>query len=165
MSLLSKVFKGVTQAVAPFAPIIGGALGGPVGAALGGVVSQLGTRTAAAPVIPGAGSIAPMPTPVMGTLPRLGGAVVGAGVAGVRLGIAGARVAISSAKYYCSRYPGWCIAAGGLGAVQSMVESGQLPPHRRRRRRGISAREFGAFRRVHNVLSGFCAPRMRVRKG
>lgn len=134
------------------APLVGGLIGGPAGAAVGGVLSSLGTSA------PGSGAIASM-----AALPSIGttGAVVGTTV---RAGIAGARAVIASARYYCAKYPGWCISIGGLGAVQGMVQNGQLPVHRRRRGRGISARDFRGFRRVHNILSGFCAPRMRVKR-
>lgn len=134
------------------APIAGAYFGGPVGAAIGSAMSGWGGGSS----MPGSGSVASM-----AALPAIGG------VAGttVRAGIAGARAAIASARYYCAKYPGWCISIGGLGAVQGMVQNGQLPAHRRRRARGITAKEFSGFRKVHRVLSGFCAPKMRIRKG
>lgn len=95
--------------------------------------------------------------PSIGTVGAVGGAVA-------RAGVAGARAVIASARYYCAKYPGWCISIGGLGAVQGMVQNGQLPIHRRRRGRGITAGEFRGFRKVHKVLSGFCAPKMRIRR-
>jgi len=134
------------------APIAGAFFGGPVGAAIGGALGgSLGTSA------PGSGQVASM-----AALPAIGGAVVRTTAAA---GIAGARAVIASARYYCAKYPGWCISIGGLGAVQGMVQQGQLPLHRRRRARGISASEFRGFRKVHKVLSGFCAPKMRIRKG
>jgi len=137
------------------APIAGAYFGGPVGAAIGGALGGLGGSS-----MPGSGQVASM-----AALPAIGGttgAVVGTTV---RAGIAGARAILASARYYCAKYPGWCISIGGLGAVQGMVQNGQLPVHRRRRARGISASEFRGFRKVHKVLSGFCAPKMRIRKG
>jgi hypothetical protein len=163
MSLFGNIFRAA-------APIVGGFLGGPAGAAVGAAIAGAGSSSratvSAAPALPGIGFA---PQGVGGTLPSLPGfptmgSVAAVGGAVVRAGAAGVRLAISSARYYCARYPSWCIAVGGLGAVQGMVSGGQLPPHRRRRRRGISAREFGAFRKVHRVLSGFCAPRMRIRR-
>lgn len=149
MSLLGDIVKIA-------APVVGGWLGGPVGAIVGGLGSM---GSSAMPSAPGSGAVASM-----AALPSIGatGAVVGTTV---RAGIAGARAVISSARYYCAKYPGWCISIGGLGAVQGMVQNGQLPMHRRRRGRGISARDFRGFRRVHSILSGFCAPKMRIRKG
>jgi hypothetical protein len=145
MSLLGDIVKLA-------APIVGGYFGGPVGATIGaGIAGNLGSSA------PGSGAIASM-----AALPAIGGAVVGTTV---RAGIAGARTVIASARYYCAKYPGWCISIGGLGAVQGMVQNGQLPVHRRRRARGITAGEFRGFRKVHKVLSGFCAPKMRIRKG
>lgn len=144
MSLLGDIVKIA-------APIVGGYFGGPVGAIVGGLGSSIGGSAA-----PGSGMA------TMAALPAIGGAVVRTTAAA---GIAGARAVISSARYYCAKYPGWCISIGGLGAVQGMVQNGQLPMHRRRRARGISASEFRGFRKVHKVLSGFCAPKMRIRKG
>jgi hypothetical protein len=136
------------------APIAGAYFGGPVGAAIGGALGgSLGGSA-----MPGSGQVASMAAlPSIGTVGTVGGAVV-------RAGAAGARAIIASARYYCAKYPGWCISIGGLGAVQGMVQNGQLPIHRRRRARGISASEFRGFRKVHKVLSGFCAPKMRIRR-
>lgn len=138
------------------APVIGGLIGGPAGVAVGAALGGLGTSRPAA--LPGGAPVA-----TMAALPSIGG-VVATGGAVVRAGVAGARAVIASARYYCAKYPTWCISIGGLGAVQGMVQNGQLPVHRRRRGRGISARDFRGFRRVHNILSGFCAPRMRVKR-
>lgn len=138
------------------APIAGGLIGGPVGAIVGGLGASAFGGSASVPAAPGSGMVASL-----GSLPAIGGAVATT----ARAGIAGARLILSSARYYCARYPGWCISIGGLGAVQGMVQNGQLPVHRRRRARGITAGEFRGFRKVHKVLSGFCAPRMRIRKG
>lgn len=135
-------------------PIVGGYFGGPIGASIGGALaSQL--NGGSTPAMPG------VQVASLGSLPAIGGAVVTTG----RAVAAGARLIVSSARYYCARYPTWCISIGGLGVVQGLVQEGKLPVHRRRRARGISAGEFRGFRKVHKVLSGFCAPRMRIRKG
>lgn len=111
-----------------------------------------------------AGGLMPTAFPA---LPAIGGvigralpAIVGGGAVVAR----GARAVVSSAASYCRRHPGWCASIGGLGAVQAMIQSGQLPPVRRSRGRGISSREFRSFRRVHSVLSKFCAPKMSIRR-
>jgi hypothetical protein len=143
--------------VSTLAPIVGTAVGGPVGGALGAFVGQAFAPRAAPPVMASAAMPSLPSLPAMGSLPAVGGAVV-------RAGIAGGRAIIASARYYCARYPGWCLSIGGLGAVEGLVRDGQLPMHRRRRGKGISARDFRGFRRVHNILSGFCAPRMKVRR-
>jgi hypothetical protein len=137
------------------APIAGAYFGGPIGATIaGGIAGSFGGSAQ-----PGSGAqVASMAAlPSIGTVGTVGGAVA-------RAGVAGARAIIASARYYCAKYPGWCISIGGLGAVQGMVQNGQLPVHRRRRARGISASEFRGFRKVHKVLSGFCAPKMRIRR-
>lgn len=82
--------------------------------------------------------------------------------AGMRVSRRGGRIN-ASASSYCRRNPSWCTQVGGVGAVAQMVAGGQLPTIRRGRGRGISAREFRGFRKVHRVLSAFCAPRMRIR--
>jgi len=151
MSLFKSIFSAA-------APIIGTALGGPIGGAIGAAVGGAFAPRAPAVAQPIAAGLPSLP--VMGTLPALGGAVATTG----RLAIAGARAVIASARYYCARYPGWCLSIGGLGAVEGLVRDGKLPIHRRRRGRGISSRDFRGFRRVHNVLSGFCAPRMKIRR-
>jgi hypothetical protein len=159
------LFKSLLGAAAP---IIGGIFGGPVGATIGGAIGGAiaspkapapqsfapygGFSLPSLPSIPGAGVMQ-----TMGTLPAIAGTTV-------RAGIAGARVIISSARYYCARYPGWCLSIGGLGVVEGLVREGKLPLHRRRRGKGISARDFKGFGRVHRILSGFCAPRMRVKR-
>lgn len=151
MSLLGDIVKIA-------APIAGAYFGGPIGATIAS--SVVGGFGSGSPAMPGSGA----PVATMAALPSIGSTVaVGGAVA--RAGIAGARAVIASARYYCAKYPGWCISIGGLGAVQGMVQNGQLPLHRRRRARGISASEFRGFRKVHKVLSGFCAPKMRIRKG
>lgn len=97
-----------------------------------------------------------------GTFGGFGLPVAAPGGAGFRP--RGMRRVNSSAASYCRRNPSWCSQVGGVGAVANMVASGQLPTVRRGRGRGISGREFRAFRRVHKVLSTFCAPRMKIRR-
>jgi hypothetical protein len=131
-----------------------------------GLGSELGTQiariSASQGVIaqPGTGGV----TPVMASLPRIAGAL--GGIAGTAVGAVtlGARTIYRSASIYCRRHPAWCAQIGGTAAIASMIQGGTLPPIRRRRARGISSSEFKGFRKVHKVLSGFCAPRMRVRK-
>lgn len=156
------LFKSIVGAAAP---IIGGIFGGPVGAAIGGAVGGAIAAPKPAPAASfapyGGFSLPPLPgagvVQTMGALPAIVGTTA-------RAGIAGARAIISSARYYCARYPGWCLSIGGLGVVEGLVREGKLPVHRRRRGKGISARDFRGFGRVHRVLSGFCAPRMRVKR-
>lgn len=104
--------------------------------------------------LPGVGAIGGM----LGRV--LPGAVIGAG----RVAIAGVGRAARGAMELCRRHPAWCAQIGGTAAVAALIESGQLPAPRRRRARGITGREFRAFKRVHKVLSTFCAPRMRIRR-
>lgn len=135
------------------APIIGTIYGGPIGGAIGTAIG--GAMNAPPPSMPGSG--APAPTPTMGSLPS----VVGA--AGTAI-VAGGKRVMSSAITYCRKHPGWCANVGGVAAVAAMVSDGRLPKLRTRRARGISAGEFKGFRKVHKVLSGFCAPRFKIRK-
>lgn len=108
----------------------------------------------------------PSITPAMGRIPQAlttlpgAGAVIAGGAAVVR----GARTVYRSAATYCRRNPAWCAQIGGTAAIAGMIQSGQLPPIRRRRGRGISSRDLRAYRRVHNLLAGFCAPKARIRK-
>ncbi len=90
-----------------------------------------------APLIAGTSSLT--------TVGRGAGMVVGAG-------LRGARAIYNSAATYCRRHPQWCLASGGIGAVAGMIQSGQLPPVKRRRRRGISASDLSKFRRVASFL-------------
>jgi hypothetical protein len=142
----------------------GGALGGLLGAVIPGVGvtagQQLGAYLGSAYARPAALTASPVASS-MAALPALGGVAV----AGGRMIVAGARAIQSSAVTYCRRHPQWCSTIGGTAAVAAMIQGGQLPAIRRRRSRGISPSDFKGFRRVHKILSGFCAPRMRVRKG
>lgn len=153
MSIFSKIIGAA-------APIVGGILGGPAGAALGGAIGGAINapkgQALTASIQPGAGMI----YPTMGALPALGAA----GGAAVRLGVGAVSRFGRGAISLCRRYPQWCSTIGGTAAVAAMLESGQLPMPRRRRGRGISGRDLRAYRRIHNVLAGFCAPKARIRK-
>lgn len=186
MSLLKKVGKVIGGAARIVAPAIGAV--NPLGGLAAAVVGTLGARTTAqTTAISPAPQLAPLPTarmslvaagpqvmpgigpiPTMGSLPgiatrvlpqlgRLGGVAVGMGIRGV------SRVASSAARY-CKANPGWCATIGGVAAVEALINSGQLPVHRQRRARGLTGREMRSFRKVHRVLSKFCAPRMRIRR-
>lgn len=144
------------------APIVGGIFGGPVGAALGtaigGAINQPKQPLSMIyppPSLPGIGNS------LLPTLPAIGGAVATGG----RLLAAGAGAAMRGAVAWCRRNPNWCATVGGTAAVAAMIEQGQLPmPKRHRRGRGISGRDLRSYRRVHNLLAGFCAPKARIRK-
>ena len=146
----------------------GGALGGLLGAVIPGVGvttgMQLGSYLGSAYARP-----ASMAAPAGGAmpagfgLPALGTMLGGAAVAG-RVVMVGARAIARSAITYCRRNPAWCAQIGGTAAIAAMIQDGRLPTVKRRRARGISASEFRGFRKVHRTLSGFCAPRMRIRR-
>lgn len=108
-------------------------------------------------------SMASLPALGMGALPQLGRIAPMIGAAGGAV-VRGAGAAMRGATTWCRKNPAWCANIGGTAAVAAMIESGQLPMPRRRRRRGISGRDLGAYRRVHNLLAGFCAPKARIRK-
>jgi len=132
----------VAAAVGVFNPVAGAVIG-----AVGSAVRPAGLMPASLPGVGIAG---------MGALPAIGAA---AGVA-VRYAGAAARGAIS----LCRKHPAWCSTIGGTAAVTAMIESGQLPMPRRRRGRGISSGNLRAYRRVHNLLAGFCAPKARIKR-
>jgi hypothetical protein len=151
------------------APIIGGVLGGPAGAAIGGAIGGAINKPKVTPLQPmafpvGIPDYGPQPVSMPGVtrtaLPALGPLAAAAGGMVVR----GAGAAARGAVAWCRRNPAWCSSIGGTAAVAGMIESGQLPMPRRRRGRGISGRDLRAYRRVHNLLAGFCAPKARIRK-
>jgi hypothetical protein len=142
MSLLKsigKVVGNVARAVTPVLSTVNPALGG-----LTGIASHLGQRST---VMPGAGLTSSL-LPGMGALPMIGAA---AGTA-VRVGIVGARAAMRGAITLCRRNPGWCSTIGGTAAVAAMIESGQLPAPKRRRGRGLSARDLRGFRKTSRLM-------------
>jgi hypothetical protein len=147
------IFSNIIGAAAP---IVGGIFGGPVGAALGGALGSALSRSNGHTAQPGTGMI----YPAMGAMPAIGAA---AGTV-VRIGAGAVSRFGRGAISLCRRYPQWCSTIGGTAAVAALLESGQLPMPRRRRGRGISGRDLRAYRRIHNVLAGFCAPKARIRK-
>lgn len=160
MSMLGDIGRAIAPALggiigAQF-PTIGSAAGTQIGTAVQQL--SLAQRTSSS-VAPGTGTM-----PVMASLPRIAGILGGAAGTVVGAVTLGARTVMRSATTYCRRHPAWCAQIGGTAAIAAMIQGGQLPPIKRRRARGISPSEFRGFRRVHKVLSGFCAPRMRVRR-
>jgi hypothetical protein len=146
----------------------GGALGSVIGSVLPGVGAQTGAALGSAiQNTLNARVAAPvgMVSNILPALPAAAGVIGGAVVTGGRVLMAGARSVASSAVTYCRRHPQWCASIGGTAAIGALIQGGQLPPIKRRRARGISPSEFRGFRKVHKVLSGFCAPRMRVKRG
>lgn len=110
---------------------------------------------------PGGGGI----IQTMGALPPVLRAGAGAAIGAVGgVAVRSASSAMRAAVTWCRRNPAWCANIGGTAAVAAMVSSGQLPAPRRRRGRGISSRDLRSYRRVHNLLAGFCAPKARIRK-
>lgn len=158
------LFKSILSVAAP---IIGGVFGGPVGAALGGAIGgAIAPRPPApAPVnlVSGSGgwggggdvyttqTMGALPPIISRGLPALGGAVM-----------AGGRAVMRSAQTYCRRHPAWCAQIGGTAAIMAMIESGQLPPIRHRRGRGITPKDLRSFRRVANLVRGFCPTVRRI---
>lgn len=177
MSLLKKIV-GAVRSVAPvLGTVVGGIYGGTGGAALGGKIGSAlqkapAPSSAALPQLASYSSAAAPGGPMtmmaaFPSLPSIGGAIArvlpGAGAVGT-MAVRGASTVWRSANTYCRRNPAWCAQIGGTAAIAAMIQQGQLPPIRRRRGRGISGTEFRAFRRVHKVLSTFCAPRMKIRR-
>lgn len=150
------------------APALGGIVGGyfpgvgaAAGTALGTQVARISAANAMPPMSPVTGGVQPAAFPALGAVAGAVGRTLGIGAGMVVLG---ARTVYRSASIYCRRHPAWCAQIGGTAAIASMIQGGTLPPIKRRRARGISPSEFRGFRKVHKVLSGFCAPRMRVRR-
>lgn len=172
MSLLKSIGRAlgsVARAVAPVASVIPGvgqvvAAAGMLGAkhaAKQGVATPALTPLARSPVQASLNTVSLLPA--MGALPPLTRALPAVGAAGTAI-VRGASSAMRGAITWCRRNPQWCSTVGGTAAVAAMIESGQLPAPRRRRGRGISGRDLRAYRRVHNLLAGFCAPKARIRK-
>lgn len=117
-------------------------------------------QSARAPTISNIAS--PMLTPTMGALPPIAGRALpmlaGAGALVVR----GAASVARSAMTYCRRNPAWCASIGGTAAIAGLIESGQLPTIRRRRGRGITPRDLRSFKRVANLIRGFCPTVRRI---
>jgi len=160
-SSIGNVFKAVKPILGTVGGgMLGGMIGGPVGAGIGGTIggSVLGSSKTL-PALPGIGG---------GGIPRL--PTIGGAIGGMARGIGG-RVASAArgAASMCARYPQWCVAAGGVAAIASMMQSGQLPIPKRRRRRGITPKDLQSFRRVAGLIKSYgptarkvpsrCAPR------
>lgn len=130
----------------------------------GSVVANLGRQyfayRASGSAMPGGGSV----VQTMGALPPVIGRMAPAIGGAVAVGARSAASAMRAAVTWCRRNPAWCANIGGTAAVAAMVANGTLPAPRRRRGRGISSRDLRSYRRVHNLLAGFCAPRARIRK-
>ncbi len=149
MSIWDTVKGAVGGAVTGF--ITGGVPGAVVGAGVGGVGASMGSSSKLPPLPGGArqntvgpvGKIAPIAAGVGGAL-----AAGGRKIAGIARG----------ASAMCAKYPAWCLAAGGLGAVAGLMQSGQLPVPKRRRRRGITPRDLSSFRRVANLVNHYAKP-------
>lgn len=143
--------RGVIRAVAPSIPVIGpivGALAQP-GALSGraqGFSGAPASMSALPAILPGAGAVARTGAMVLG----------GAGVA--RSVTAAAR----GAAAMCRKYPQWCVSVGGTAAIAAMMESGQLPVPKRRRRRGITPRDLQSFRRVASLIKTYSGPARKV---
>lgn len=150
MSIFSSIGNAI-KSVLPTAgaiggTVLGGAIGGPLGAGIGGSIGgSIGGKVKTLPPLPGAGG-------------RGGGIIGGAigTVGGMARGIGG-RVASAArgAAAMCARYPQWCVAAGGVAAIAGMMQSGQLPIPKRRRRRGITPRDLQSFRRVAGLIKSY----------
>lgn len=156
-------FRKIAQIAAP---IVGGVFGGPAGAALGLQVSgalakQPAPMALSGPTLVSTQSGSAVFTQAMGALPQLGRALPMIGAAG-GLVVSGARAAMRSAQVYCRRHPAWCAQIGGTAAIMAMIESGQLPPVPRRRGRGITPKDLKSFRRVANLVRGYCPTVRRI---
>jgi len=173
MSFLSKAWKSIRGVAAP---IIGGAIGGPFGAAigagLGGSIKSIGALPSAMGPPPGGWggsmSLTPLPGAGMASLGRIATTTLNRQAITGIASTAGRAVGASarSAMTYCRRHPVWCSTLG-LAGVQALVDSGQLPPVKRRRSRGITGRELNNFRRVSGILNKWCkvpAPTQRARR-
>lgn len=158
LSMLGDIGRAIAPAVGGWLGSYFPGVGSAGGTAIGGDVARISAqRSIGSPIGNTAGVMN-----TMASLPSILGAGAGMVVGAVSLG---ARTVARSAITYCRRHPAWCAQIGGTSAIAAMISGGQLPPIKRRRARGISASQFRAFRRVHQVLSGFCAPRMRIRRG
>ncbi len=160
---LSRLWKSVRKVVAP---AIGAVLPGPIGAIAGAVLggtSRVPSVVTPQPTAIAPASFAPMALPGIGAgmasagmrlLPAVGAAAGGM----VARGALSARRIASSAAALCRRNPSWCATIGGIAAVEAMVRSGQLPPTKRRRARGITGTELRNFKRVAKFTAKYCAP-------
>lgn len=164
MSLFKSIGKVLGKVAKPVGTLAGAALGGPAGAALGGQIgSAFSTSRPGMGFVAGGAGMSSLPPLIRGATTL--GTVGAVGGYAVR----GARAIAASASYYCRKYPAWCSTIGGLAAVEAMVGNGQLPPIKRRRRKGITPRDLSSFRRVASLIKSYgptarkvpssCAPR------
>jgi hypothetical protein len=173
MSLLKSIGRALGSVARVAAPILS-VVAPPLGVAAG-AIGMLGSRSqgasSASPMalsgalspLPGAGFSAASMVPAMGALPGAARAAGTLATGAYAVGRAAGRIYGSAARY-CRTNPGWCQSIGGIAAVEGLIRSGQLPVHKGRRGRGITARELRSFRKVHGVLGKFCAPRMRIKR-
>lgn len=153
MSLFKKIRKGFKKVFKPAAQVAVGSIPG-IGPTLSSVVFNGGAKMP--PPVSGfvggaigAGSMLPRVIPGIGA--AAGRVAVGTAVgAGVRA-LSPTTIA-RSAVAWCRRNPAWCASIGGTAAVEALVRSGELPPVKRRRARGITANELKAFRRVASIV-------------
>lgn len=167
------IFSSIVKKIAPIAATVGRFIPG-----IGTTLSMAGTAATAYYAAKSAVPAAPAPTftPQIVPMPGVGSmqagmfpsfptsltralpALAGVGGAAVRVGVAGAKRVYQSAASYCRKHPGWCQTIGGIAAVESMIQSGQLPAMKSRRGRGITATELKNFKRVARFTSKYCAP-------
>lgn len=105
-----------------------------------GTLSGLATQTAFPALGPMLGGMARM-VPSLGAM-GAGAVVVARSAASIGRG----------AVTWCRRNPAWCANIGGTAAVAALIESGQLPMPRRRRGRGLSARDLRGFRKTTRLI-------------
>lgn len=155
MSILGDIFKGgkniLKGAASTFktlgASTAGGAIGTAIGGPFGGVIgSTIGGGLGSLPKL--------SPLPGGGGGGFIGGAI-GTAIGGAARGVSGIA---RGASAMCAKYPQWCLGVGGVAAVANLMHSGQLPVPRRRRRRGITARDLASFRRVANLVDHYAKP-------
>lgn len=132
--------------------------GGPAGAAAAGLASLQkpptvsGTMSGFLPQLGGTmGAIAPALGSIFGRVLPGAGAIGGAVAVG-GMAMRGVGAAARAANAWCGRNPAWCVSVGGLPAVLSMVQSGQLPLMKRRRRRGLSGRDLRGFYKTSRLM-------------
>lgn len=177
MSLFSKVLGGARSALSSLSKVPG------VGAVMK-VIPGLGTAATAMSIYQGVKGIgaAAVKTvaehPIIASGAVLGGAAAAGGIVAATRGgggltplpggaLAGGamipgghgmRTIISSANSYARKYPQWAMSVGGTAGIAQMIASGQLPAMRRRRGKGITARDLRSFKRVARLVSHFSRP-------
>lgn len=158
MSLFKSIGRAVGAVARVVAPVASVIPGGQAIGATAAVLGRLGARSSPPPSFSAA-----LPVPGLGmlpTLPAVGGAVVAGGALVARSAAAIGRAAV----HWCRRNPAWCSSIGGTAAVASMIRDGTLPMPRRRRGRGLSARDVRGFRRTTRLIRQV-AGSVGIRKG